>query len=116
MFVVQVISRLRLVRNKKFEKILNLYKCLYRPYLNQQFLPKNNRDFSLGTFEKHHFGELFPSNRRHFVFSQQKLLIELRAIATLLQIKNLFEFFVSDKPTPGNHLHHGHNASVLVPY
>ena len=34
MFVVQVISRLRLIRNKKFEKILNLYKCLYRPFLN----------------------------------------------------------------------------------
>ena len=31
MFVVQVTSRLRLTRNKKPEKILNVYQCRYRP-------------------------------------------------------------------------------------
>ena len=59
---------------------------------------------------KHSSGELFLSNRRHFVIPQQKLLIELQAIATLTQIKNLFELFISDKPEPGYHLRHEHTS------
>ena len=42
------------------------------------------------------------SMRKISVNSRQKLLIELWAVATLIEIKNLLEFFVSDKPEPGN--------------
>ena len=46
------------------------------------------------------------------LLSQQKLLIELGTIATLIQIKNILEFFVSDKPEPGNLIRH-ENTSFL---
>ena len=52
------------------------------------------------------------SPRKISIIFRQKLLIELRAIVTLIQIKNLLKFFVSDKPKPGNHLHHEHTVFV----
>ena len=52
------------------------------------------------------------SQRKISVIFRQKLLIEVRTIETLIQIKNLFEFFVSDKPKPRNHLHHEHTVFV----
>ena len=54
----------------------------------------------------HSFGEHFLSNQRHFVISQQKFLIELRAITIVIEIKNLFAFVVLDKSESGNHLRH----------
>ena len=55
--------------------------------------------------EKRGVWSSFISSSRHFVIFQQNFLIELRGIATLVQIKNLSDFFVSDKPEWGNHLH-----------
>ena len=91
-----MISRLRIIWNKKFEK------------LYQQFLLRDNK-MALGwkkKFPKGVFSQMFSEKNFDYV----SIKIVNTDIATPVQINNLFKFFVPDKPQPENHERHEHTS------